>query len=441
MNKKRYFQVLLNPLFIVIYCFSLYQIYLLCLNGGLRRHLMVIVPLILIEGIWFLFWTIYYFILKKDLHIFDQLISKCKPLLTIELCVMIVMTCFFGYRTYQTAIPYQGHISWYLERKNSSKQIEMKHLQFYKTGIKGIFKDLNISINDDLYISDSFIVVVNKKGKITKIEGLIYNHEHSYLLDYKGQDMTVWIDNEVNKTYQQKDKLNEMFNMIDHMSLQLNQLKGQTYRIKYVGYQEAVLNKEDYYENDDQYIQCDQQHLYEHVSGYCLQIKYQDTVSCFYQPAMINESQTEEKHNAGEMVIDQSDEVTLYYNDSITYKLVVSDAALGTRYYTFNKNDEVINQDPFNGEGGQAKGIYFIDENQGFILLGHGGSEETSLYVTNDGGKSFMLQSFDQCPYVGLPYSENGKVYVKVKKASDATEENLYEYLSGKWVYVKSEGE
>lgn len=229
--------------------------------------------------------------------------------------------------------------------------------------------------------------------------------------------------------------------MIDHMSLQLNQLKGQTYRIKYVGYQEAVLNKEDYYESDDQYIQCDQQHLYEHVSGYCLQIKYQDTVSCFYQPALINESQTEEKHNAGEMVIDQSDEVTLYYNDSITYKLVVSDAALGTRYYTFNKNDEVINQDPFNGEGGQAKGIYFIDENQGFILLGHGGSEETSLYVTNDGGKSFMLQSFDQCPYVGLPYNENGKVYVKVKKASDATEENLYEYLSGKWVYVKSEGE
>lgn len=58
---------------------------------------------------------------------------------------------------------------------------------------------------------------------------------------------------------------------------------------------------------------------------------------------------------------------------------------------------EVINEDPFLGQGGGAAGITFINSNLGFMALSHNGGDEAELYRTEDGGRTTTR--------VELPYS------------------------------------
>ncbi|CEP80418.1 hypothetical protein QJR30_08035 [Paraclostridium sordellii] len=55
----------------------------------------------------------------------------------------------------------------------------------------------------------------------------------------------------------------------------------------------------------------------------------------------------------------------------------------------------VINEDPFNGAVGEASGIFFIDENVGFIGATRNGGSEGELYRTENGGKSFERLTFE----------------------------------------------
>lgn len=61
------------------------------------------------------------------------------------------------------------------------------------------------------------------------------------------------------------------------------------------------------------------------------------------------------------------------------------------------RQTEVINEDPFLGQGGGAAGITFINSNLGFMALSHNGGDEAELYRTEDGGRTTTR--------VELPYS------------------------------------
>ena len=83
--------------------------------------------------------------------------------------------------------------------------------------------------------------------------------------------------------------------------------------------------------------------------------------------------------------------------DGVTYGMIPVDRAAGSSYYSFvaYKSDQdiptVINQDPFNGSGGEAKWIEFInDSNLGFACLSYNGGDNALLFRTEDGGKSFL---------------------------------------------------
>ena len=82
--------------------------------------------------------------------------------------------------------------------------------------------------------------------------------------------------------------------------------------------------------------------------------------------------------------------------DGVTYGMLLVDRAGGSSYYSLvayqkgEKTPVMVNRDPYNGCGGQAEWITFIDDsNLGFSCLSYNGGDDALLYRTEDGGKSF----------------------------------------------------
>lgn len=80
---------------------------------------------------------------------------------------------------------------------------------------------------------------------------------------------------------------------------------------------------------------------------------------------------------------------------SIWYRMVVVDAALGSRLYGLLKSRddgrtwEEVSLDPFDSQLGMAVDFTFLDEQTGFATLAHNGGDSADLYITEDGGKHY----------------------------------------------------
>ncbi|MCR4922923.1 MAG: hypothetical protein K5931_02810 [Lachnospiraceae bacterium] len=107
-------------------------------------------------------------------------------------------------------------------------------------------------------------------------------------------------------------------------------------------------------------------------------------------------------------------EVSYDFPDGREYALVAVDRALGSSFYVLlaykekgnPDSAELINRDPFNQSGGEARFLSFLkDENTGFAALSYSGGSQGMLFKTFDGGKSFeeiILPS----PKIQLPTGE-----------------------------------
>lgn len=128
----------------------------------------------------------------------------------------------------------------------------------------------------------------------------------------------------------------------------------------------------------------------------------------------------------------------------IRYRMVVEDAALGSRFYGLLKSTDggeswqMSNPDPFDQQLGQGIDFTFLDEMVGFATLMHNGGDEADLYVTRDGGESyrrvvlegytvsledgFTYNPYDypQMPYAeDMPYKEGSDIYVLCGQGAD----------------------
>ncbi len=96
----------------------------------------------------------------------------------------------------------------------------------------------------------------------------------------------------------------------------------------------------------------------------------------------------------------EGDVCVFYLDDKTGYRLFVTDAACGSRFYDFEKTTDggyrwqVINEDPFDGQTGVAREMNFQNENEGTITLqspGDGDSWRITM-MTKDGGRTFQLE-------------------------------------------------
>ena len=123
---------------------------------------------------------------------------------------------------------------------------------------------------------------------------------------------------------------------------------------------------------------------------------------------------------------------------SIRYRMVVVDAALGSRMYGLIKSRddgrtwEEVSLDPFDSQLGMAVDFTFLDEKTGFATLAHNGGDSADLYITEDGGnhyepvaieeKLFALPDgtmFTPYDYPQMPYESGGVLLMLCGQGSD----------------------
>ncbi len=122
----------------------------------------------------------------------------------------------------------------------------------------------------------------------------------------------------------------------------------------------------------------------------------------------------------------------------IRYRMVVLDAAAGSRWYGLLKSKDrgiswkVVSSSPFGGDMGMGIEFTFLDETLGFATLSHNGGDEADLYVTENGGESYqraVIQGlevtledgylYNPYDFPQMPYEENGKLYVLCGQGAD----------------------
>lgn len=142
-----------------------------------------------------------------------------------------------------------------------------------------------------------------------------------------------------------------------------------------------------------------------------------------------------------------------FFLDSNTgYRLLVADAAAGSRFYELEMTKDggqswnQQNADPFDGNIGVAEGIEFYNENLGVIGLAGASGDYSTLYLTQDGGKTFsMIElsmdevtelpdtaaeygfSISDYDYCKMPQQKDGKLTIKVISAVGENDGILFE--------------
>lgn len=123
---------------------------------------------------------------------------------------------------------------------------------------------------------------------------------------------------------------------------------------------------------------------------------------------------------------------------SIRYRMVVVDAALGSRIYGLIKSQDdgrtwrEVSLDPFGSQLGMAVDFTFLDEQTGFATLAHNGGDNAELYITEDGGnhyepvvieeKLFALPDgtmYAPYDYPQMPYESDGVLCLLCGQGSD----------------------
>lgn len=123
---------------------------------------------------------------------------------------------------------------------------------------------------------------------------------------------------------------------------------------------------------------------------------------------------------------------------TVRYRMVVRDAALGSRLYSLLKSTDggktwqMSSSLPFGYELGMGIDFTFLDENFGFATLMHNGGDEADLYITENGGDSYQSviiepytvtldngYTYTPYDYPQMPYEENGVLYVLCGQGAD----------------------
>lgn len=125
-----------------------------------------------------------------------------------------------------------------------------------------------------------------------------------------------------------------------------------------------------------------------------------------------DEEAEETVQSAKSWSVDSDNETVSFSLDNyLGWRLVVADAAAGTRFYVMEKTIdggsvwECINDDPFGGDAGSAEGLIFYDENFGIAGLAGASQSDSELYITRDGGISFEKIELPMNTVTELPES------------------------------------
>lgn len=502
MNKKSKYLFLaktLNPFVLILYGVFCFYLYSLGQYGGVRRK----VPIITGLGILLLLWLLLCFYKERkkrkkieedqgQLEITRKIVSKPRQIIFSKswffiACILILAITFItSIKIYQSAIPYNGKLSWFIRDLKNKQQVSFVHNNIYDNDIQGIFDDIEskIKLPEDLYLSTNFNLKFKKDGIITSFDTYVYGKDkkgqtESFLISYdqtRSEKINVYLKGVVKDDFSEEKKLQPLIKTLQLVSIEDTVLpwNEEQYGVLYAGVRNWGYHTEGiFYVEEDGNIS-KEENVIGQIRGYTVSV-YVPGKEELYIPARfiykdkdyVLEGSTENKEQDKEWKVGYTyndGEETFFINKKLGYQLSVVDAALGSRFYALlqtkdgGKNWETMNEDPFLNQTGVSSGIVFINESLGFIALSHNGGSQAELYRTTDGGLSYeeislptmevslgedqVQEPFD---FPGMPYEENGEVLLLVGQGQDGDYKGGIKALyhsedNGKtWIYVKEQ--
>ena len=453
----------------LVYTYFFYLLAKVSEKGGFSRYkvLFIILFSILILGIFLLF------ILRE--RKIDNLSKKTSNSIgKIKFLAFFLVTIIFSAKIIHSAIPYNGVLSWEIDRWLNNKSIPYAHNNIYEDGIDGMFDDISqkLDLPEEPYMSDYFSIKTDQEGKIYNVYTLLYgkdkdNNHKSFLINYVGKkqnNLNVTINAYAKPEYNEEKLLAPMNDILSSPIFQSEMKKNldaEGFSLVYSGKKEYNSSYNlvliDSNKNPD-YNKSSEKELEKLQSGgkikaYSLTLNNEKTFIIY--PEHVEDIPVEEESIPEEVIENLKYEDVIWYTEPETgtvfhinkynksYKLVITDAALGSYFYKLYYSDnnginwKELNDNPFNDDAGVAEGLEFIDENLGFISMGGASGEFSSIYITTDGGKNFseiklpMEQvkkspnpdiPLDKYKYLTMPIIENDLMKIVVKSHRDDKE-------------------
>lgn len=348
--------------------------------------------------------------------------------------VFVVALLFLGVCIVLFGDSISGTLSWKVEEWRHKKEVELEHDNLFEDGVEGILSDLNeaLELPEELYITDQFQVTFDAAGTIQSIDTFIYGKDKTgekktYLIDYEADgsgSMTVWTDGNTNGEYENDLRLSPMLEILETADW-MDQVKQWTETSEEQQIYELLYFGRRSFNSDEglRYVPGDadgdgvngtnnlvQLRNGGEIVGFevSLHIPESDSVTpvrYIMEPEYIsqekldqeNTTQQIEEAKAEESWTTDPNDGTMYFfiNDSAGWRLTITGAAAGSRFYVLEKTVdggniwECINEDPFSRQLGIAEGLLFFDENFGTIGLTGASQSGSALYITRDGGITF----------------------------------------------------
>ena len=327
----------------------------------------------------------------------------------------------------------------------------MTHDNIYEDGVEGIIEDLDkkLRLPDKLYVSSDFILTFDRQGKIKSFSTFLYGKkrfrgEKTYLIDYdvlKSDKIMVYTDGQTANSYEKEMLLEPLCQIMKRAEIEETVKKWpdteETYELLYYGKRSfATAEGLKYLVGDadgNKVEKGESSNIYSllkyggEVTGYevSLHVPEKDDqitpVRYIMEPEYTSsehlkkeheEQQVEESKQEDGWSVDDSDGSMYYFlNDKIGWRMIVTDAACGSRFYELENtkdggnNWKTMNSNPFSNEFGVAEGLLFYDENHGFAGLTGASWSDSDIYRTQDGGRSFEKCEFPMDEIEELPES------------------------------------
>lgn len=474
-----------NPIILIVYWIFCYELTTLCMYGRFNNNMHIVIACIL----FFITMIAVYTIRARKNKEYKFKLVNSKTWKCISIIIIILITSFYGVKIYKSAINYGGKLAWVIKRLQSERNVKFEKNNIYEYGVNGIFEDINkrYELPKKLYMADDFSLKFDKDGTITYFDTFIYGKDKdgkdlSYLIAYdkdKSNDIKLILNGFVNADYNNDKLIDPLIETVNCISIKDTVIKWNEseYGLLYKGKRNWESNRDgivliNKYGNEVPVGLAGDKLVGYTVSIYVpgkedqiTPVRYNLLTDSYW--FKFQNTKNEDELNESKKELDfvtgnsnSNDEFYLY--DGVRYKLNVDDKAAGSFLYSLQKTTDggnkwiVLNDNPFNGPTGEASGIYFIDENIGFIGVSRDGGCASELYRTDDGGKSFNKIEFENksvtldngdsispFDFPKVPYEKDGVLYLNVEQGADGDYNGNSSLLysskdEGKtWEYVK----
>ena len=435
---------IVDYILLLLYTACFYTLWQLCQWGGVRSHLRCLLPLAAL----LLITLIVKLVLRHR--------GFRAPYIHARVAAFGGITMIFGGLIMYSAIPYHGQLSWKIDDLLHHKKIEFTHTNLYTDGVEGILTDVEtkLALPEKLYISDRFSVDFMADGTITSVDTMLYGENEkgevsTWLIYYDAKQsakLHIWTDGAVNASFDPALLWSPLPDILSKSETEATVRSwaatdpDASFEILYYGKRSFQTDEGLRFiegDADGDGVPGTADAIYRllaggEVSGYEMSLYMPDHPEItperyIMEPEYIPQSTLDAQHE-DEIVetaqqesgwtVDPADGSVYTFAQSEAnagYRLVVVDAAAGSRFYSLEKSTDAgnqwtrINEDPFDGSAGVAEGIEFFDESFGFIGLQSASGDGSSIFMTEDGGLSFTEIQLPMDQITEVP--EPGKSY------------------------------